>query len=145
VKGHGLGMVGPDAFGLLMGRFAAHNRMELAEEAYAHTLNLSNNQSRPEADVRPSSSFIYLFIYLSNELINMETKQPKIRQRDFEHLIAGLAHKGETERALAFLHQLSPSAESSAHEASSGIAGVVKSRKPVGPDTFETVIRALAR
>jgi hypothetical protein len=46
-------MVGPDAFGLLMGRFAAHNRMALAEEVYAHILNY--RQASTDNDVRPVS------------------------------------------------------------------------------------------
>jgi hypothetical protein len=52
-QGHTLGMVGSDAFGLLMGRFAAHNRMALAEEVYAHILNY--RQASTDNDVRPVS------------------------------------------------------------------------------------------
>lgn len=123
--GHTLGMVGPDAFGMLMGRFAAHNRMALAEEVYAHILNYRQASTDNDA------------------------KTPSVKQKDFEHLITGLAHAGEADRAVAYLHQLAANAQSSPEAAADATASrpddVLKNRKPIDPDTFTAVIRALTR
>ncbi len=79
----------------------------------------------------------------------LQGKTPSIKQKDFEHLITGLAHAGEADRAVAYLHQLAANAQSSSEAAADATASlpddVLKNRKPIDPDTFTAVIRALTR
>jgi len=113
--GHSLGMLKPNALGVLMGRFAAHNRMELAQEVYAH------------------------IIALQEQTGNSTSKLPQIRQKDMEHLIIGLAKKGEVDHALSFLRQLSKGASDPWGQI------ITKRKQHIGAKTFSTVIRAVSR
>jgi len=131
-------MLKPNALGVLMGRFAAHNRMELAQEVYAHIIALQEQTGN--STVRFPRKFEIAFSATPEGLFCwVQSKLPQIRQKDMEHLIIGLAKKGEVDHALSFLRQLSKGASDPWGQI------ITKRKQHIGAKTFSTVIRAVSR